>query len=87
MFRTQLFTIQRIPRSSEVCQSWSSSVVNTLLYSIPLVFRPDMSTSKASAELTACSSLGRSSTLSDFFFIQWSTLKDKYPKSIYLGRI
>ncbi|KAM9552950.1 UDP-N-acetylglucosamine transferase subunit ALG14-like isoform 1-T1 [Salvelinus alpinus] len=39
------FTIQRIPRSLEVCQSWSSSVVttlNALLYSFSLVFRPDM---------------------------------------------
>ncbi|XP_046879371.1 UDP-N-acetylglucosamine transferase subunit ALG14 homolog isoform X4 [Hypomesus transpacificus] len=25
--------------------------------------------------------------LSDYFFVQWSTLKDKYPKAIYLGRI
>lgn len=25
--------------------------------------------------------------ISDYFFVQWSTLKDKYPKSIYLGRI
>ncbi|XP_042191701.1 UDP-N-acetylglucosamine transferase subunit ALG14 homolog [Callorhinchus milii] len=25
--------------------------------------------------------------LSDYFFVQWSTLKEKYPKSIYLGRI
>uniref|UniRef100_A0A8C7K6U5 UDP-N-acetylglucosamine transferase subunit ALG14 n=1 Tax=Oncorhynchus kisutch TaxID=8019 RepID=A0A8C7K6U5_ONCKI len=39
------FTIQSIPRSLEVCQSWSSSVVttlNALLYSFSLVFRPDM---------------------------------------------
>uniref|UniRef100_A0A4W5LXL3 UDP-N-acetylglucosamine transferase subunit ALG14 n=1 Tax=Hucho hucho TaxID=62062 RepID=A0A4W5LXL3_9TELE len=38
------FTIQRIPRGLEVCQSWSSSLVttlNALLYS-SLVFRPDM---------------------------------------------
>ncbi|KAM6976560.1 UDP-N-acetylglucosamine transferase subunit ALG14 [Aplochiton taeniatus] len=25
--------------------------------------------------------------LSDYFFVQWSTLRDKYPKSIFLGRI
>ncbi|XP_053349623.1 UDP-N-acetylglucosamine transferase subunit ALG14 homolog [Clarias gariepinus] len=41
------FTIHRIPRSREVCQSWSSSVLSTLyaqLYSLPLVFRlrPDV---------------------------------------------
>ncbi|PWA27968.1 hypothetical protein CCH79_00017544, partial [Gambusia affinis] len=36
------FTINRIPRSREVAQSWSSSVVSTLnalRYSLPLVFR------------------------------------------------
>ncbi|XP_069368974.1 UDP-N-acetylglucosamine transferase subunit ALG14 isoform X2 [Paralichthys olivaceus] len=43
------FTICRIPRSREVHQSWSSSVVSTLnalQYSLPLVFRlrPDMMT-------------------------------------------
>lgn len=41
------FTIHRIPRSREVRQSWSSSVLSTLyaqLYSLPLVFRlrPDV---------------------------------------------
>lgn len=41
------FTIHRIPRSREVRQSWSSSVLSTLnalLYSVPLVFRlkPDV---------------------------------------------
>ncbi|XP_078264401.1 UDP-N-acetylglucosamine transferase subunit ALG14 [Rhinoraja longicauda] len=41
------YTIHRIPRSREVRQSWTSSVVSTLyalLYSIPLVFqlKPDM---------------------------------------------
>ncbi|TDG97028.1 hypothetical protein EPR50_G00220500 [Perca flavescens] len=25
--------------------------------------------------------------LSDYFFVQWSSLRDKYPKSIFLGRI
>ncbi|KAJ8278003.1 hypothetical protein GJAV_G00082680 [Gymnothorax javanicus] len=25
--------------------------------------------------------------LSDYFFVQWSSLKDKYPRSIYIGRI
>ncbi|XP_018609679.2 UDP-N-acetylglucosamine transferase subunit ALG14 isoform X2 [Scleropages formosus] len=41
------FTIHHIPRSREVRQAWSSSVLSTanaLLYSVPLVFRlrPDM---------------------------------------------
>ncbi|XP_041133354.1 UDP-N-acetylglucosamine transferase subunit ALG14 homolog isoform X2 [Polyodon spathula] len=44
---TRQFTIQRIPRSREVQQSWSSSVLTTLyslLYSVPLVFKlkPDL---------------------------------------------
>ncbi|MGH0158797.1 UNVERIFIED_CONTAM: hypothetical protein FKN15_065621, partial [Acipenser sinensis] len=44
---TRQFTIQRIPRSREVQQSWSSSVLTTLyslLYSLPLVFKlkPDL---------------------------------------------
>ena len=25
--------------------------------------------------------------LSDYFIVQWPTLKEKYPKSVYLGRI
>lgn len=25
--------------------------------------------------------------VSDYFFVQWSSLRDKYPKAIYLGRI
>lgn len=25
--------------------------------------------------------------ISDYFFVQWSSLRDKYPKSIFLGRI
>lgn len=41
------FTIHRIPRSREVRQSWSSTVLSTLnalLYSVPLIFRlkPDV---------------------------------------------
>ncbi|KAJ0059691.1 hypothetical protein NL108_009818, partial [Boleophthalmus pectinirostris] len=41
------FSVFRIPRSREVHQSWSSSVVSTvhaLCYSVPLVFRlkPDL---------------------------------------------
>lgn len=25
--------------------------------------------------------------VSDYFFVQWSSLRDKYPKSIFLGRM
>lgn len=25
--------------------------------------------------------------ISDYFFVQWSSLKDKYPRSVYIGRI
>ncbi|XP_041737234.2 UDP-N-acetylglucosamine transferase subunit ALG14 homolog [Coregonus clupeaformis] len=116
------FTIQRIPRSREVRQSWSSSVVttlNALLYAIPLVFRlrPDMVLCNGPGtcvplctaglllgllglkkvlivyveSICRVESLSLSGKIlyhfSDYFFVQWSTLKDKYPKSIYLGRI
>ncbi|XP_049663303.1 UDP-N-acetylglucosamine transferase subunit ALG14 homolog isoform X2 [Accipiter gentilis] len=46
-FSNSQFTLDRIPRSREVRQSWTSSVVTTLyslLYSIPLTYRlkPDL---------------------------------------------
>ncbi|XP_030428955.1 UDP-N-acetylglucosamine transferase subunit ALG14 homolog isoform X3 [Gopherus evgoodei] len=46
-FSNSQFTLNRIPRCREVCQSWSSSVLTTLysiLYSFPLTFRlkPDL---------------------------------------------
>ncbi|XP_022069120.1 UDP-N-acetylglucosamine transferase subunit ALG14 homolog [Acanthochromis polyacanthus] len=116
------FTIHRIPRSREVRQSLSSSVVSTLnalQYSLPLVFRlrPDMVLCNgpgtcvplcAAALLLGIlgmkkvvivyvESICRVQTLSltgmilypisDYFFVQWSSLRDKYPKSIFLGRI
>uniref|UniRef100_A0A6Q2ZPV6 UDP-N-acetylglucosamine transferase subunit ALG14 n=1 Tax=Esox lucius TaxID=8010 RepID=A0A6Q2ZPV6_ESOLU len=116
------FTLQRIPRSREVRQSWSSSVVSTLnalLYAVPLVFRlsPDMVLCNGPGtcvplcaaglllglvglkkvlivyveSICRVESLSLSGKilyrLSDYFFVQWSSLKDKYPKSIYLGRI
>ncbi|NP_001297883.1 UDP-N-acetylglucosamine transferase subunit ALG14 homolog [Esox lucius] len=116
------FTLQRIPRSREVHQSWSSSVVSTLnalLYAVPLVFRlsPDMVLCNGPGtcvplcaaglllglvglkkvlivyveSICRVESLSLSGKilyrLSDYFFVQWSSLKDKYPKSIYLGRI
>ncbi|KAG9351089.1 hypothetical protein JZ751_024979 [Albula glossodonta] len=116
------FTIHRIPRSREVHQSWSSSVLttlNALLYSIPLVFRlrPDVVLCNGPGTcvplcmaglglgvlgmkkvlIIYVESICRVETLSlsgkilyhlsDYFFVQWSTLKDKYPRSIYIGRI
>ncbi|XP_035517382.1 UDP-N-acetylglucosamine transferase subunit ALG14 homolog [Morone saxatilis] len=116
------FTICRIPRSREVHQSWSSSVISTLnalRYSLPLVFRlrPDMVLCNGPGTcvplcvaglllgilgmkkvlIVYVESICRVQTLSltgkilypisDYFFVQWSPLRDKYPKSIFLGRI
>ncbi|XP_026147779.1 UDP-N-acetylglucosamine transferase subunit ALG14 [Mastacembelus armatus] len=116
------FTICRIPRSREVHQSWTSSVVSTLnalRYSIPLVFRlkPDMVLCNGpgtcvplcvaglllgilgmkKVQIVYVESICRVQTLSltgkilypisDYFFVQWSALRDRYPKSIYLGRL
>ncbi|XP_074478163.1 UDP-N-acetylglucosamine transferase subunit ALG14 [Sebastes fasciatus] len=116
------FTICRIPRSREVHQSWSSSVVSTLdalRYSLPLVFRlrPDMVLCNGpgtcvplcaaglllgilgmkKVSIVYVESICRVQTLSltgrilypmsDYFFVQWSSLRDKYPKSIFLGRL
>ncbi|CAG5895633.1 unnamed protein product [Menidia menidia] len=116
------FTICRIPRSREVHQSWSSSVLSTLKalrYSLPLVFRlrPDMVLCNGPGTcvplcvaalllgilgmkkvlIVYVESICRVQTLSltgkilylvsDYFFVQWSSLRDKYPKSIFLGRI
>nr|XP_004572134.2 UDP-N-acetylglucosamine transferase subunit ALG14 homolog isoform X1 [Maylandia zebra] len=116
------FTICRIPRSREVHQSWSSSVVSTLdalRYSLPLVFRlrPDMVLCNGPGTciplcvaglllgilgikkvlIVYAESICRVQTLSltgkilypvsDYFFVQWSSLRDKYPKSIFLGRM
>ncbi|XP_029314021.1 UDP-N-acetylglucosamine transferase subunit ALG14 [Cottoperca gobio] len=116
------FTICRIPRSREVHQSWSSSVISTLAalrYSLPLVFtlRPDVVLCNGPGTcVPLCAAglllgiLGLKKVLivyvesicrvqslsltgkilypiSDYFFVQWSSLRDKYPKSIFLGRI
>ncbi|AWP21010.1 UDP-N-acetylglucosamine transferase subunit ALG14 -like [Scophthalmus maximus] len=116
------FTICRIPRSREVHQSWTSSVVSTLKalqYSVPLVFRlrPDVVLCNGPGTCVPLCAAGlllgilgmkkvlivyvesicRVHTLSltgrilylisDYFFVQWSSLRDKYPKSIFLGRI
>ncbi|XP_070709227.1 UDP-N-acetylglucosamine transferase subunit ALG14 [Pempheris klunzingeri] len=120
--REAQFTICRIPRSREVHQSWSSSVISTLnalRYSFPLVFRlrPDMVLCngpgtcvplcvvglllgilgmkkvlivyvESICRVQKLSLTGRILyPISDYFFVQWPSLRDKYPKSIYLGRI
>ncbi|KAM9774954.1 UDP-N-acetylglucosamine transferase subunit ALG14 homolog isoform X2 [Syngnathus typhle] len=116
------FTIHRIPRSREVHQSWSSSVLSTLnaqFYAIPLIFRlrPDMVLCNGPGTcvplclgglllgivgikkvmIVFVESLCRVESLSltgkilyhvsDFFFVQWASLRNSYPKSIFLGRI
>ncbi|XP_074895047.1 UDP-N-acetylglucosamine transferase subunit ALG14 isoform X1 [Buteo buteo] len=149
-FSNSQFTLDRIPRSREVRQSWTSSVVTTLyslLYSLPLTYRlkPDlvefspvsldecmMLDSKQQerwspfllmilcngpgtcvpvcisalllrllgikrAIIVYVESICRVETLSlsgkilyyfsDYFIVQWPDLKEKYPKSVYLGRV
>ncbi|XP_048352967.1 UDP-N-acetylglucosamine transferase subunit ALG14 homolog [Sphaerodactylus townsendi] len=116
------FTLNRIPRSREVRQSWSSSVLTTIrsfLYSFPLTFRlkPDVVLCNGpgtcvpiclSAFLLRLLGIKRVTIVyvesvcrvenlslsgkilyhfSDHFFVQWPTLKEKYPRSHYLGRI
>ncbi|KAK2870268.1 hypothetical protein QQF64_021769 [Cirrhinus molitorella] len=116
------FTIHRIPRSREVRQSWSSSVLSSLIAlmsSVPLVFRlqPDMVLCNGPGTcvplcfagllmgilglkrvlIVYVESICRVETLSlsgkilyhfsDYFFVQWAQLKDKYPKAVYLGRL
>ncbi|XP_051969536.1 UDP-N-acetylglucosamine transferase subunit ALG14 homolog [Xyrauchen texanus] len=116
------FTLHRIPRSREVRQSWSSSVLSSLralMSSVPLVFRlqPDMVLCNGPGTcvplcgaglllgilglkrvlIVYVESICRVETLSlsgkilyylsDYFFVQWVPLKDKYPKSVYLGKL
>uniref|UniRef100_A0A8D0KXX8 UDP-N-acetylglucosamine transferase subunit ALG14 n=1 Tax=Strix occidentalis caurina TaxID=311401 RepID=A0A8D0KXX8_STROC len=116
------FTLDRIPRSREVRQSWTSSVVTTLysiLYSLPLTYKlkPDLILCNGPgtcvpvcisalllgllgikrAIIVYVESICRVETLSlsgkilyyfsDYFIVQWPDLKEKYPKSVYLGRI
>ncbi|XP_063795899.1 UDP-N-acetylglucosamine transferase subunit ALG14 homolog isoform X2 [Pseudophryne corroboree] len=117
-----LYSIHRIPRSREVRQSWSSSLLTTLqslLYSVPLTLRlkPDLILCNGPGTcIPVCfsalllgilglkkilivyvESICRVESLSlsgkllyhiaDYFIVQWPPLKDKYPNSIYLGRI
>ncbi|NWV01873.1 ALG14 transferase, partial [Upupa epops] len=121
-FPNSQFTLDRIPRSREVRQSWTSSVVTTLysiLYSLPLTYRlkPDVVLCNGpgtcvpvclsalllrllgikKAIIVYVESICRVETLSlsgkilyyfsDYFIVQWPELKEKYHKSIYLGRI
>ncbi|XP_030352157.1 UDP-N-acetylglucosamine transferase subunit ALG14 homolog isoform X2 [Strigops habroptila] len=121
-FPNSQFTLDRIPRSREVRQSWASSVVTTLysmLYSLPLTYRrkPDLILCNGPgtcvpvcisalllgllgikrAYIVYVESICRVETLSlsgkilyyfsDYFIVQWPNLKEKYPKSVYLGRI
>ncbi|CAN9506536.1 unnamed protein product [Ophioblennius macclurei] len=114
--------IYRIPRSREVLQSWTSSVLSTMMalrFSLPLVFRlrPDMVLCNGPGTcvpvcmaglllglvglkkvlIVYVESVCRVQTLSltgkilypisDYFFVQWPSLRDKYPRSIFLGRI
>ncbi|XP_063154354.1 UDP-N-acetylglucosamine transferase subunit ALG14 homolog isoform X1 [Candoia aspera] len=121
-YSDSLFTLHRIPRSREVHQSWSSSVLTTvrsIFYSLPLAFRlkPDLVLCNGpgtcvpicvSAFLLKILGLKKITTVyvesicrvenlslsgkilyhfSDYFIVQWPALKEKYPKSLYLGRI
>nr|XP_060629940.1 UDP-N-acetylglucosamine transferase subunit ALG14 homolog isoform X1 [Anolis sagrei ordinatus] len=122
MFSDSLFTLHRIPRSREVRQSWSSSVLTTMhsmFYALPLAFRlkPDLVLCNGpgtcvpicvsalllkmlglkKVTIVYVESICRVENLSlsgkilyhfsDYFFVQWPTLKEKYPKALYLGRI
>uniref|UniRef100_A0A8C6U3V2 UDP-N-acetylglucosamine transferase subunit ALG14 n=1 Tax=Neogobius melanostomus TaxID=47308 RepID=A0A8C6U3V2_9GOBI len=122
MLATDQFHLFRVPRSREVHQSWSSSVMsslNALSYSIPLLFRlqPDVVLCNGPGTCVPLSLAGvllgvlgvkrvvlvyvesicRVETLSltgrilypfsDYFFVQWASLRDKYTRAIFLGRI
>lgn len=119
---TDQFHLFRIPRSREVQQSWSSSVLSTLnalVYSMPLLFRlqPDVVLCNGPGTcvplclvavllgvlgmkrvvLVYVESICRVKSLSltgrilypfsDYFFVQWASLRDKYPRAIFLGHI
>ncbi|XP_058032090.1 calponin-3 isoform X3 [Ahaetulla prasina] len=116
------FALHRIPRSREVRQSWSSSLLTTmrsLFYSLPLAFRlnPDVVLCNGPGTcvpiclsafllkilglkkiiIVYVESICRVENLSlsgkilyyfsDYFIVQWPALKQKYPKSLYFGRI
>ncbi|KAJ1173373.1 hypothetical protein NDU88_005209 [Pleurodeles waltl] len=121
-FSKSTYSIHRIPRSREVLQSWSSSVLTTLhamFYSLLLTFnlRPDVVLCNGPGTcvpvcmsalllgmlglkkvvIVYVESICRVETLSlsgkilyhfsDYFIVQWSSLKARYPKAVYLGRV
>ncbi|XP_068262212.1 UDP-N-acetylglucosamine transferase subunit ALG14 isoform X2 [Nyctibius grandis] len=60
-FPSSQFTLDRIPRSREVRQSWTSSVITTLysiLYSLPLTYKlkPDLLGTSADSEMNVLTS-------------------------------
>ncbi|XP_033636754.1 UDP-N-acetylglucosamine transferase subunit ALG14 homolog [Asterias rubens] len=120
--RNSQFSLERIPRSREVRQSYITSVASTLyasLYSFPLVFRhsPDLILCNGPGTCIPICAAGftmrflgmkdvqqvyvesvcRVQTMSlsgrimylfaDHLLVHWPSLKEKYSKSIYLGRV
>ncbi|XP_052398365.1 UDP-N-acetylglucosamine transferase subunit ALG14 homolog [Carassius gibelio] len=108
------FTNQQIPRSGEVRQLWSSSVLSSfsaLMSSVPLVLCNGPGTCVplcATGLLLGVLGLKRVLIIyvesiccvktlslsgkilyyfSDYFFVQWASLRDTYPKAVYLGRL
>ncbi|KAM3593175.1 uncharacterized protein V6R79_007209 [Siganus canaliculatus] len=116
------FNVYRIPRSREVHQSWSSTVLSTLRalqhsFLLVLRIRPDMVLCNGPGTcvplclagvllgilgikkvlIVYIESICRVHSLSltgkilypisDYFFVQWSSLRDRYTKAIFLGRV
>uniref|UniRef100_A0A8C5R1F9 UDP-N-acetylglucosamine transferase subunit ALG14 n=1 Tax=Leptobrachium leishanense TaxID=445787 RepID=A0A8C5R1F9_9ANUR len=117
-----MYSIHHIPRSREVRQSWSSSLLTSIkstLHCLPLTvrLRPDVILCNGPGTcvpICLCAlllgiigmknitvvyveSICRVESLSltgrilyyfsNLFIVQWPLLKEKYPKSIYLGRL
>ncbi|XP_030311219.1 UDP-N-acetylglucosamine transferase subunit ALG14 homolog isoform X3 [Calypte anna] len=100
-FSSAQFTLDRIPRSREVRQSWTTSVIlcNGPGTCVPVCISALLLglLSMKRATIVYVESICRVETLSlsgkilyhfsDYFIVQWPALKEKYPKSVYLGRI
>ncbi|XP_054723087.1 UDP-N-acetylglucosamine transferase subunit ALG14 homolog isoform X2 [Uloborus diversus] len=119
---TDAYTIEKIPRSREVGQSWISSVMTTFvsfLKCLQLVFKhkPDAILNNGPGtcvpvcvaaflshvlgvkhiKIIYVESICRVKTMSlsgkilypiaDYFLVQWPQLKEKYPRSRYLGKL
>ncbi|XP_054723086.1 UDP-N-acetylglucosamine transferase subunit ALG14 homolog isoform X1 [Uloborus diversus] len=99
---TDAYTIEKIPRSREVGQSWISSVMTTFvsfLKCLQLVFKhkPDAVLGVKHIKIIYVESICRVKTMSlsgkilypiaDYFLVQWPQLKEKYPRSRYLGKL